>query len=65
MPQSKHKYRVSIYLGKEIYENLSDMANVIGISLSTMAKLILTTGYELSKKLDNDFSKKGGKSNGD
>lgn len=62
MPQNKHKYRVSIYLGKELYEQFKEGAMLMGISVSTFAKIILNTGFELSKTLEkkvtNDLSSK-------
>lgn len=63
MPQTKHKYRVSIYLGKELYQDLEDMSKVLGIPISTMAKIILNTGFELSKTLESQIMK-GGDLNG-
>lgn len=52
MTQSKHKYRVSIYLGKELYEELEKSANMMGISVATLARILLNTGNELSKTLE-------------
>lgn len=52
MTQSKHKYRVSIYLGKELYEELERTAKVMGVSVSTLARILLNTGNELSKTLE-------------
>lgn len=51
--QDKHKYRVSVYLGKELYEQISVVAEFMGVGVATMAKIILTTGFELSKQLEN------------
>lgn len=53
MPQNKHKYRVNVYLGKDLYEDLQKTAEYMGISLSTMCKIVLSTGYELSKSFEN------------
>ena len=39
--QDKHKYRVQIYLGKEMYEKLEVMSKFMGIPVATVAKLIL------------------------
>lgn len=52
MTQSKHRYRVSIYLGKELYEELEKSANMMGISVATLARILLNTGNELSKTLE-------------
>ncbi len=64
MPKSKHKYRVSVYLGKEHYEFLEEMSQFMGVSISTLAKIIMNTGFELSKSLDSNFMK-GGQNNGE
>lgn len=56
MTQSKHKYRVSIYLGKELYEELQKSAEIMGISVATLAKILLNTGNELSKTLERKVS---------
>lgn len=52
MPQSKHKYRVSIYLGKENYEELEKIADKMMIPVSTLCKIIFATGFELSKQIE-------------
>lgn len=63
MPKSNHKYRVNVYLGKEIYEELEQTSNIMGVSVSTLAKILITTGYGLSKSVENKF-KKGQETNG-
>lgn len=65
MTQPKHKYRVSVYLGKELYEQIEDMANILGISISTMTKIILNTGFQIANTMDavNNTSK-GGETHG-
>lgn len=55
--QDKHKYRVQIYLGKEMYEKLEVMSKFMGIPVATVAKLILNTGFELSNVLENQMKK--------
>lgn len=61
--KSNHKYRVSVYLGKELYDELDKSAKIMGVSLSTLCKIVLNTGYELSKSLENRV--KGGINNGE
>lgn len=61
--KSNHKYRVSVYLGKELYDELDKSAKIMGVSLSTLCKIVLNTGYELSKSLENRM--KGGINNGE
>ena len=55
--QDKHKYRVQIYLGKEMYEKLEVMSKFMGIPVATVAKLILNTGFELSNVLETQMKK--------
>jgi len=52
MPQPKHRYRVSVYLGKENYTEIEKLANFFGISVSQMTRVILDTGLQLSKSLE-------------
>ena len=47
-----HKYRVSVYLGKDLYNELEEMGNAVGLSVATMAKIILTTGKQVADSLD-------------
>lgn len=49
---NKHKYRVNLYLGKETYEQIEQMALFLKLPISTTTKIILTTGLELSKVLE-------------
>lgn len=58
--KSNHKYRATIYLGKDIYETLEKAANVLGVSVSQIAGVIFRTGFDISKQLDM----KGGPLNG-
>lgn len=52
MPQAKHRYRVSVYLGKETYEEIAEIAKFIGLPVSTMTRVILETGLNISTALD-------------
>lgn len=52
MGKANHKYRATIYLGKEIYESLETMAQVLHLSVPTIAAIIFKTGWEISKQLD-------------
>lgn len=64
--KSNHKYRVSIYLGKELYEEIETMAQFMGIPVATATKILLSTGFELSKAVEQNFVKslkKGEKKN--
>lgn len=59
MPKAKHKYRVNVYLGKEVYQELDQDAEIMGISISTLTKILITTGYQFAKGVEKRF-KKGG-----
>jgi hypothetical protein len=59
MPQPKHKYRVSLYLGKDTYDQIEQLAQFLGLPIATMTRVILETGLQISKTLE-----KGGKPNG-
>lgn len=61
MAQNKHKYRVNVYLGKEMYERFEKEAEAMHISIATLTKIILATGYEFAVQLE----KKGGINNGE
>lgn len=55
--KSNHKYRVSIYLGKELYEKIETMAKFMGIPIATATKILLSTGFELSNAMEQSFVK--------
>lgn len=61
MGKSNHKYRATIYFGKEIYEDLEKMSNALGFSVATLATIIFKTGYEISKSLDRKEDARDGK----
>ena len=48
MPQKKHLYRVSVYIGKENYERLENLGKPLGFSVATMARLMLATGMQMA-----------------
>lgn len=58
--KSNHKYRATIYLGKDIYEELDKMANVLCMSVSQLTGVMFRTGYDISKQLDRKEDKKNG-----
>lgn len=59
MAKSNHKYRVSVYLGKEMYARFEEEAEAMGVSIATFTRILLETGYQFAKGLE-----KGGKDNG-
>lgn len=48
----KHKYRVSIYLGKEGFETLTAMAHSMQIPLASATRIIIDTGLSMAKVFD-------------
>lgn len=56
--QSKHLYRVNVYLGKELYKELEKTALTMGVSVSTIAKILITTGHDFAHIVDKNT--KGG-----
>ena len=52
MNKYNNKYRLTIYLGKELYEKLTKLSNMIGIPLSTTTKILLQTGLQIGEALE-------------
>ena len=48
MKQAKHRYRVSVYLGKEAYTQIEDLAKMLALPVSTMTRVILETGLQIA-----------------
>lgn len=59
MPQQKHKYRVSLYLGKETYEEIEKLSDFLGLPVATTARVILETGLQISKSLERRAKENG------
>lgn len=55
----KHDYRVSIYLGKNLYNEIKERAQEMGLSISQLLKLLISTGLEFGKALENNTMLKG------
>ena len=53
----KTDYRLTIYLGKELYTNLKDTADALGLSIRTLAKLALEMGFNLASAMEESQSK--------
>lgn len=52
MPKPNHKYRVSVYLGKEMFNELDQLASLLNVSVSTITRVLISTGYEISKSIE-------------
>lgn len=55
--QNNHKYRVSVYLGKDLYEKIETMAKFMGIPVATCTKILLSTGFEMASAMEQSFVK--------
>ena len=61
MPQSKHLYRVNVYLGKENYNQIKALADLMGMSVAQMTRVIIDTGMQISKSLEKGVFGNGSK----
>lgn len=52
MNKNNNKYRLTIYLGKKLYEKLSQISDMLGIPLSTTTKILLQTGLQIGEALE-------------
>lgn len=59
--KSNHKYRATIYLGKEVYEDLDQLAEMLSMSVAQIAGIIFRTGYDVSKQLERKEVNRDGK----
>lgn len=64
MPKSKHKYRANVYLGKELHKTLTEMAKELSLSVSTLIKILIETGFNFATGIEN-ILKKGGLKDGE
>lgn len=52
MSKANHKYRATIYLGKDIYEELEKMSKLFNMSVATLTTIMFKTGWEMSKSIE-------------
>lgn len=52
MNKNNNKYRLTLYLGKENYEKLSQISEMLSIPLSTTARILLETGLQIGEALE-------------
>lgn len=57
---NKHKYRVSVYLGKQNHEKLSSMAKAFGMPLSALVRVLLDNGMALADAMEKQETKSNG-----
>lgn len=58
MPKTKHRYRVSVYLGKENYERLEGLAVALNLPVASMTRVLIETGFQVARAIE-----KGDKTN--
>ena len=52
MNKNNNKYRLTIYLGKENFEKLTQISKMLGIPLSTTTRILLETGLQIGEALE-------------
>lgn len=52
MAKTKHKYRVSVYLGKDLYNEFKEMADFFGVSIASLTKMFIDNGIEFARHVD-------------
>ena len=52
MPKPKHRYRVSVYLGKENYEKLEALAIGLNLPVSSMTRVLIETGFQIARAIE-------------
>lgn len=56
MPQAKHRYRVSVYLGKDNYTTIKELADALGISVAQMTRVMIDTGLQIAKSVEGGLN---------
>ena len=59
--QPKHRYRVNVYLGKEAYDQMKDLADVVGLPVATMTRVIIETGLQIARQVEKGEKDDGSK----
>lgn len=54
--QPKHRYRVNVYLGKDNYATIENLANALGISVSQMTRVMIDTGLQIAKSVEGGLN---------
>ena len=52
MPKTKHRYRVSVYLGKENYEQLERLAVGLNLPVASMTRVLIETGFQVARAIE-------------
>ena len=59
MNKNNNKYRITIYLGKENFEKLSQISEMLGIPLSTTNRILLETCIQIGEALEKGVNLNG------
>lgn len=59
--KAKHKYRVTVYLGKDNYNKIKKMADFIQVSPSTIVKMMFDYGMTITDALEKGANANGSK----
>lgn len=59
--KAKHKYRVTVYLGKENYQKVEQMAKLIDVSPSTLVKMMFDFGMQVTDTMEKGRQQNGSK----
>ena len=57
MPKTKHRYRVSVYLGKENYEQLESLAVGLNLPVASMTRVLIETGFQVARAIEKGDQK--------
>lgn len=50
--KTNHMYRVTVYLGKDNYGRLQDLAQAIGMPIATVCRLLLSMGISMGEQME-------------
>ena len=57
MDKNNNKYRLTLYLGKELYDELTQISDLLGLPLGTTTRIILQTGLQISNVIEKEVTK--------
>lgn len=54
--KTNHKYRVNVYLGKELYTKMDNLSKDIGVPLASMLKMLINLGVDFADNMGGKFN---------
>lgn len=54
----KKRWSVSVYLGKENYEAFSELANSLRIPLSSLCRILISSGKQFADAMEENYNAK-------